>query len=158
VQLKREKLLELSNFLEMNQEVIRLMNAGFRKFQRKRNLSQGTNSNSGEADFEQMATEDFMASLDEQLMRTSNHQKRVLNLIRRCDGLIGSVSRVLVIVYTDTHSMKVPSMLASRENCIMRDIQVEATQYSRSMRAMTIVALAYLPATLASVCPSHPKL
>ncbi|KAF8252577.1 hypothetical protein K440DRAFT_657796 [Wilcoxina mikolae CBS 423.85] len=135
VQLKREKLLELSNFLKMNQGVISLMISGFKRFQCKRNCGTRMNSTGGKADVEQMAAEDdFVASLEEHLMRASNHQQRALNLIRRCDGLNASV----------------PSMLATRENYIMRSIQSEATTHSRSVRAMTVVALAYLPVTLSS--------
>jgi hypothetical protein len=76
----------------MNRGVIKLMNDCFEKYQRKRNCGQGKNSNNEIADFEQMTAEDFIASLNEHLIRASNHQMRVLNLIRRCDGLIGSVS------------------------------------------------------------------
>ncbi|KAF8537237.1 hypothetical protein BDD12DRAFT_888172 [Trichophaea hybrida] len=134
VQLKRQKLLELSKFLKMNQGVISLMVSGFKRFQCKRNRSKEINSTRGKADVEQMAAEDdFVASLEEHLMRVSNHQQRAQNLIRCCDGLNASV----------------PSMLDTRDNYIMRSIQSEATTYSRSVRGMTVVALAYLPVALA---------
>jgi hypothetical protein len=93
VQEKRETLLQLSNFLEMNQEVIESMKASFERFHRKKNRDQETDR--GEAGFEKTAIEDFMASLNEHLMRMSNHHKRALNLIRRCDGPVASVSLVL---------------------------------------------------------------
>jgi len=154
VQVKREALLKVSNFLEMNQEVIGSMKTGFEMFPRQENGGQGTDR--GEADFEKTAIEDFMATLDEHLMRMSNHQKRALNLIKRCDGLAMSVSLVLQYMhsYLRAHSIKIPSMLASRDNCIMWSIQNKATQHSRSMKIITAVTLVYFPASFAAVCSS----
>ena len=81
----RGKLLELHNFLGMNQYVINSMKTGFEKFRR---LSAENSAKYAEdAEFVE-----FAASLDDHLMRTSQHRKRVKTLIRKCESLATLVS------------------------------------------------------------------
>jgi len=47
--------------------------------------------------------------------------------------------------------MKVPCILASQENTIMRSLQQKAALYSSSMKKITIITMFYLPPTFAAV-------
>ncbi|KAF8241745.1 hypothetical protein K440DRAFT_641259 [Wilcoxina mikolae CBS 423.85] len=131
IQKNNEKLQELSKFLEMNQWVIKSLKASFGRYRQITQKCRAVGTTPEEADFEDAVFEKFNASLDEHLNRISHHQKLALFGVERCGQLNALVTNVL----------------ASRENLIMRDIQKEATQYSRSMRLITVVTMAFLPAT-----------
>jgi hypothetical protein len=78
---QRDKLLELSNFLAMNQQVMKKMKAGFKKIRRAKDPNLAA-----ESDFPE-----FMASLEDHFMRAKHHSDRVQCLIKRCDGLAALV-------------------------------------------------------------------
>jgi hypothetical protein len=90
----REKLLELSNFLQMNQEVIKLMKMGFETYRRIRQKNRAEGATPEEAESEDAAFEEFNASLNWHSIRASHCQTRALLLAKRCDGVISLVSLV----------------------------------------------------------------
>ena len=107
IQENREKLLELSNFLEMNQEVMKLMKIGFERYRRIRQKNHAAGTTTEEAESEVVAFEEFNASLDEHSIRAFHHQKRALLLVKRCDGVISLVSLIdmMDIVYNCSHGI-----------------------------------------------------
>ena len=86
LQFLRDKLLQLSNFLNMNLHTIESMEEGIKKLQ-----SQGVLES---AHAEDAAFERFTASVDDAVKRTRQHRERVLGLTRRCDSLAALVSFV----------------------------------------------------------------
>ncbi|KAF8536494.1 hypothetical protein BDD12DRAFT_807728 [Trichophaea hybrida] len=140
IQKGNEKLQELSKFLEMNQWVIKSLKASFGRYRQITQKCRAVGATPEDADFEDAAFENFNASLDEHLNRISHHQKLALFGVKRCGQLNALVTNVL----------------ASRENLIMRHIQKEATQYSRSMRLITVVTMAFLPATFTALIYTVP--
>jgi len=84
LQFLRDKLLQLTNFLNMNLQTIESMKEGIEKLQ-----SQG---NSVRVYAEDEAFERFTASVGDAIKRTRQHRERVLGLTHRCDSLAALVS------------------------------------------------------------------
>ncbi|KAI5858337.1 hypothetical protein BZA05DRAFT_380907 [Tricharina praecox] len=127
---QRSKLLELYNFLGMNEYIIASMSAGFAEFRRLSAASAASAAKlAGDKEFEM-----FEAALQRHGMRTAQHRDRVMTLLRVCESL----------------ATLVPSMLVSHDNNLMRGLQEKAAEYTRSMKTITVVTMVYLPPTFAA--------
>jgi hypothetical protein len=83
----------------MNKGVIKLMKVGFESYLQIRRKNRAVGTTSEEIDAEETAFKEFTISLNRHLARATQHQKRVLFLVKRCDGLIALVSLVNAFGY-----------------------------------------------------------